>query len=254
MNSRHLDHLSFVFSLLLIVSVTTPTFGYAIKANNPNGEEHETLLERSYQSHPGMENDGEAKLQRQKDSRGQDIEKSKRKVESGTVTAGSEVTLPLLKDLLATQNDNIFIVAIGIENHTGLKWRAPTVYFRSGTAGSKLPYCVDAGKAVFYQPYSDNDKGLKGVLTYFLPTIQCTIAVMFHNPSDHSTHINRWNVKLYYGNVVASDNMYVEMYNSSSIGGDGHWHDGDLAYRGMHFRGSMNNFSQATLGIYIFKN
>ena len=33
-----MDHLSFVFSLLLIFSVTTPTFGYAIKANNPNGE------------------------------------------------------------------------------------------------------------------------------------------------------------------------------------------------------------------------
>ena len=36
-------------------------------------------MERSYQSHPGMENDAEAKLQRQKDSRGQDSEKSKRK-------------------------------------------------------------------------------------------------------------------------------------------------------------------------------
>jgi hypothetical protein len=33
-----MDHLSFVFSLLLIVSVTTTTFGSAIKANDPNGE------------------------------------------------------------------------------------------------------------------------------------------------------------------------------------------------------------------------
>ena len=33
-----MDHLSFVFSLLLIVSVTTTTFGSAIKGNDPNGE------------------------------------------------------------------------------------------------------------------------------------------------------------------------------------------------------------------------
>ena len=33
-----MDHLSFIFSLLLIVSVTTANFGSAIKANNPNGE------------------------------------------------------------------------------------------------------------------------------------------------------------------------------------------------------------------------
>ena len=33
-----MDHLSFAFSLLLIVLVTTTTFGSAIKANNPNGE------------------------------------------------------------------------------------------------------------------------------------------------------------------------------------------------------------------------
>ena len=33
-----MDHLSFVFSLMLIVSVTTNTFGSAIKANDPNGE------------------------------------------------------------------------------------------------------------------------------------------------------------------------------------------------------------------------
>ena len=33
-----MDHLSFVFSLLLIVSVTTTTFGSAIKAKNPSAE------------------------------------------------------------------------------------------------------------------------------------------------------------------------------------------------------------------------
>ena len=33
-----MDHLSFIFSLLLIVSVTTSTFGSAIKGNNANGE------------------------------------------------------------------------------------------------------------------------------------------------------------------------------------------------------------------------
>lgn len=34
----NMDHICFIFSLLLIVSVTTITFGSAMKANNPKGE------------------------------------------------------------------------------------------------------------------------------------------------------------------------------------------------------------------------
>lgn len=248
-----MDHLSFVFSLLLIFSVTTPTFGYAIKANNPNGEEVETLLERSYQSHPGMENDAETKLQRQKDSRGQDSENSKRKVESGTVIAGSELTLPLLKHLLATQNDDNLIIAIGVENQSGYKWQEPTVHFHSGTAEESLPYSLDDGKAVLYQPYSDNDLGPQGVLTYYIPTIHSTLAVMFYNPSsDHISYQNRWNVKLYNGNVVASYSIYRKMYVSDSIVGDGQWYVRDLGFD-IEFRGSMTHFSQATLDIHVLK-
>ena len=33
-----MDHLSFIFSLLFIFSVTTTTFGSPNKADNPNGE------------------------------------------------------------------------------------------------------------------------------------------------------------------------------------------------------------------------
>ena len=39
----NMDHLSFIFSLLLIVSVTTTTCGSAIKANNPNEEVNKEL-------------------------------------------------------------------------------------------------------------------------------------------------------------------------------------------------------------------
>lgn len=34
----NMDRLSFLFSLLLIVSVSTSTFGSVMKAKNPNGE------------------------------------------------------------------------------------------------------------------------------------------------------------------------------------------------------------------------
>ena len=39
----NMDHLSFIFSLLLIVSVTTTTCGSAIKANNTNEEVNKEL-------------------------------------------------------------------------------------------------------------------------------------------------------------------------------------------------------------------
>ena len=39
-----MDHLSFMFSLLLIVSVTSTSLGSAIKAKNPNGEVNWTEL------------------------------------------------------------------------------------------------------------------------------------------------------------------------------------------------------------------
>ena len=40
----NMDRLSFLFSLLLIVSVSTSTFGSAMKAKNPNGEVKEKRL------------------------------------------------------------------------------------------------------------------------------------------------------------------------------------------------------------------
>ena len=39
----NMDHLSFIVSLLLILSVTDTTFGSAIKANNRNGEVKKNL-------------------------------------------------------------------------------------------------------------------------------------------------------------------------------------------------------------------
>ena len=39
----NIDHLGFIFSLLLIVSVTTTSCGSVIKENNPNGEVNKEL-------------------------------------------------------------------------------------------------------------------------------------------------------------------------------------------------------------------
>lgn len=106
---------------------------------------------------------------------------------------------------------------------------------------------------MLYQPYSDNDLGPQGVLTYYIPTIHSTLAVMFYNPSsDHISYQNRWNVKLYNGNVVASYSIYRKMYVSDSIVGDGQWYVRDLGFD-IEFRGSMTHFSQATLDIHVLK-
>ena len=106
---------------------------------------------------------------------------------------------------------------------------------------------------MLYKPYSDNDRGPQGVLTYYIPTIDSTLAVMFYNPShDHSSYKNRWNVKLYNGNRIANYPMEAEMYNSDSIVGDGQWHVRDLGFD-IQFRGSMTEHSQATLDIHVVK-
>ncbi|CAH3174821.1 unnamed protein product [Porites lobata] len=81
---------------------------------------------------------------------------------------------------------------MGIDNETGhqldiIFYRESSTYFYSGTADQNLPYSVDNGKTVLYG--SRNTAGpvarvSVGVLTYYVPTIRRTLAVMWSVPFD----------------------------------------------------------------------
>ncbi|XP_020602115.1 DELTA-actitoxin-Ucs1a-like [Orbicella faveolata] len=138
-----------------------------------------------------------AKLQGSKDLEDQDSEKSKRKVDAGTVIEGAELTVGLLQEILnVLANVNR---AVGVENKSGLGWQQGSTYFFSGTADENLPYSVDNAYAIVYGPRKTSGPvatGVVGVVAYYIPRIDKTLAVMFSVPFDYNLYQNWWNAKL----------------------------------------------------------
>jgi len=290
-----MDYLSFIFSLLLIVSVSTTIFGSAIKAKNLNGEELEELssdldsssrypeiastdketkallsdagldhypemvpnrqeledlLNRSDHSNSGMKNDAEAKLQGRKDS--EDSKKSKR-VDPGTVIAGATLAIDVLKNVLDALANVDRKVAIGIENKSGFKWERPSVYFYSGTADENLPFYVENGEAVLYGPRKTSGPtatGAVGVLTYYVPRIHRTLAVMWSVPYDYFWYENWWNVKLYSGRKTADYDMWEDLYYYANPFRANGYYSRDLGSI-CEFYGIMSSSGTPTLEIHV---
>ena len=87
---------------------------------------------------------------------------------------------------------------------------------------------------------------VSGVLTYCIPSIDETLAVMFSVGSSR----NLWKVKLYSGLQRASSQMYRQMYNDQPVQGDDQWH---LEYMRSRLAawGYMSSSREATLQIQI---
>ncbi|XP_020600665.1 DELTA-actitoxin-Aeq1b-like [Orbicella faveolata] len=240
----------------------------------PNRQELEAILEQSNQSNSDMESDAEAKLQGQKGLRDQESEMSKR-VDPGTVIAGATLAYGVLKDVLGALVDPGTVIAgatlaygvlkdvlgalgnvdrkisIGIDNESGFLWRRPRVYFYSGSADKNLPYYVTHGKAVVWGARKTGGfKGSVGVLTYYVPNIHRTLAVMWSVPYDYFWYENWWNVELYRGDVKASHSMWSDLYYDANPFKANGWHERDLG-TSCKFRGSMTSHGQATLEIHV---
>lgn len=87
---------------------------------------------------------------------------------------------------------------------------------------------------------------VSGVLTYCIPSIDETLAVMFFVGSSR----NLWKVKLYSGLQRASSQMYRQMYNDQPVQGDDQWHLKYLWPR-LAAWGYMSSSREATLQIQI---
>ena len=94
--------------------------------------------------------------------------------------------------------------------------------------------------------------GVRGVVAYYIQSIDTTLAVMFSIPFNYNLYQNLWNAKLYPGNQRANYDQYYDLYyNADPFMANG-WDQRYLGY-GLKFRGSMSNSRKATLEIRALK-
>ena len=95
-------------------------------------------------------------------------------------------------------------------------------------------------------------RGAVGVLTYYIPDIDKTLAVMYSVPFDYNWYSNWFDVWLYSGKRRANYNLWYQMYYDNPFEGDNYWHERNLGSR-LRARGAMSNSGQATIEIHILK-
>jgi len=179
---------------------------------------------------------------------------ARRQASAGAVIAGAELTIDVLKSILEAIGDVSRKVAIGIENESGHPWEALNAYFFSGTSHASLPYSVSSGEALLYEASKTRlVKGAVGVLTYYIPDMEITLAVLFSIPHDYNLYSNWWNVKLYSGQKRADYNMYYDLYYyANPFEGNNAWHLRDVG-SGLKIRGSMAGSGQVTFELHVTK-
>ena len=116
-------------------------------------------------------------------------------------------------------------------------------------------FFFSTGKALMYgarKTAGPVATGAVGVLTYYVPRIGRTLAVMFSVPFDYNWYENWWNVKLYRGKRRADYDMWRDLYYYASPLRANGWHDRDLGSI-CKFSGSMSSSGQATLEIHVLR-
>ena len=77
----------------------------------------------------------------------------------------------------------------------------------------KVSFLFFTGKALLFHAQSKSVKeGVSGVLTYYIPDINSTLAVTFSKPSNTQWLLNLWNVQLFSGNKEADCEKYLLGY------------------------------------------
>ena len=94
--------------------------------------------------------------------------------------------------------------------------------------------------------------GTSGVFAYYIPSIDKTLAVMWHNPYFHNDRRhNSWNVELYDGDRSADQNMYDEMHSDPF--NPNKEHSKSFDYHGLTATGDMSSSGiNAALKIRVF--
>ena len=109
-------------------------------------------------------------------------------------------------------------------------------------------FFFSTGRSVEYGG-RNSDGTVAGVLAYYIPERDVTLAVMFSVPSDQKSPKNEWKVQLYNGDSKANSEMYDKMLATSFQAGP---HLGDLGYFDLRFGGFITTTYTALLDIRVF--
>ena len=145
-------------------------------------------------------------------------------------------------------------IAIGIANETSSKWSGKNAFFFSGKpGGNTLPEFVEIGDAARFTATKSTGSlcGSAGVITFFIPDKDMTVAVMFSVPFSHSMYENWWNAKVYRNKKEADKNMWSQMYYCQEpFKGDDGWHEKEIG-EGYRVKGYMTSLSRCKLQLKI---
>ena len=147
-------------------------------------------------------------------------------------------------------------IAIGIANETSHQWNAMNAYFYSVSPGPNvLPEFVKSQEAILYTATKPTGlpRGSVGVITFFIPDDNMTVAVMFSVPFDRNLFENWWDAKVYRNKTEADYNVWSFMYyNHNPFRGDDGWHEKQIS-EGYRVKGIMTSTGQCKLQLKIWK-
>ena len=146
-------------------------------------------------------------------------------------------------------------IAIGIANETSREWSGTNAFFFSGKPGRiTIPEFVGIDQAALFTATKRTGRasGSAGVITFFIPDDDMTVAVMFSVPFSHLVYENWWNAKVYRNKKEADKDIWSQMYYQEPFKGDNGWHEKEIG-EGYNVKGNMTSSNRCKLQLKIWK-
>ena len=147
-------------------------------------------------------------------------------------------------------------IAIGIANETSHEWSGSNAFFFSGKPGRiTIPEFLGIDEAALFSATKRTGRasGTVGVITFFIPDDDMTVAVMFSVPFSHLVYENWWNAKVYRNKKEADEDMWSQMYyRQEPFKGDNGWHEKEIG-EGYNVKGIMTSSNRCKLQLKIWK-
>ena len=170
------------------------------------------------------------------------------------VIPADQLNSKVLEDLFDSMPNTNLGIAIGIANKTSHEWNGMNALFVSGKPGRiTLTEFVGIDQAALFTATKRTGRasGSVGVITFFIPDDNMTVAVMFSVPFFRLVYGNWWDAKVYRNMKEADYDMWSRMYNQEPFKGDNGWHEKEIG-EGYHVKGHMTSSSRCKLQLKIW--